>query len=429
MGRRVWLLGGCACAVLGLVAGGLWWSTVMLEFSSLGSAALGSVAPADFCALIWAQARYRTFCRPSLGMLWGGSALVNWRGVYADVYLGEMDAEEMRAALAALPRRVWTSDWRGERYPIVGLRMHHYSPRKLAALCNFLREGLSHVRAERVVVVTAGMMQEGSPFDWGDKLEKATNFSCTTATLRGILDDDRVAAWFATQHGTPGSRPPIEHPKLHLVPLGVVPRDADKVQSAMCREARGTLQTFSEHSTPPTSLRDRWVYLNFFTSRNETAVGRARTKAWKDISMAVFHDPSIAPAATSPDLRPHPDAAAIAAPPPPLLYNWNYARLRSDAYYAHLATARFTPSPAGTGYDCFRHWEALALGSIPILKHAFPQLDALFADLPVLFLPDFSAIRGDTLRRALHACSLDPPVHLLTMRHWNQLIEAAARTQ
>ena len=45
--------------------------------------------------------------------------------------------------------------------------------------------------------------------------------------------------------------------------------------------------------------------------------------------------------------------------------------------------------------DCHRTWEALLLGSIPIVKTS--TLDPLFEDLPVLIVNDWSELMQDFL--------------------------------
>ncbi len=66
-------------------------------------------------------------------------------------------------------------------------------------------------------------------------------------------------------------------------------------------------------------------------------------------------------------------------------------------FYAELARSAFCASPAGNGLDCHRHYEALYLGAIPIIE-ASPEMEAKFADLPVLFTTDYREITAAYLR-------------------------------
>ena len=54
-------------------------------------------------------------------------------------------------------------------------------------------------------------------------------------------------------------------------------------------------------------------------------------------------------------------------------------------YFATLARSTFVFSPAGAGLDCFRHWEAMALGAIPLVDDT-PTTRDLLAGLPAVLL-------------------------------------------
>jgi hypothetical protein len=66
-------------------------------------------------------------------------------------------------------------------------------------------------------------------------------------------------------------------------------------------------------------------------------------------------------------------------------------------YYSQIAAHRFVLSPEGNGVDCYRTWESLHLGAIPIVM-ASPAMSA-FADLPILFTEDYSELSEDYLER------------------------------
>ena len=62
-----------------------------------------------------------------------------------------------------------------------------------------------------------------------------------------------------------------------------------------------------------------------------------------------------------------------------------------------MAQSKFVLSPAGYGPDCYRTWEALLVGSIPIVKKS--QLDPLFEGLPVLIVDSWSDITEEFLHK------------------------------
>lgn len=63
--------------------------------------------------------------------------------------------------------------------------------------------------------------------------------------------------------------------------------------------------------------------------------------------------------------------------------------------WQNMIKYKYVISPHGNGYDCHRTWEALALGSIPIVKTS--ALDSLFDDLPVLIVEKWSDVTSDLL--------------------------------
>jgi hypothetical protein len=68
---------------------------------------------------------------------------------------------------------------------------------------------------------------------------------------------------------------------------------------------------------------------------------------------------------------------------------------RTDAralfhFYGQLARHRFVLSPEGNGIDCYRHWEALAMGAVPIVMRS--RAMAPFEGLPILFTDDYGEL-------------------------------------
>ena len=75
-------------------------------------------------------------------------------------------------------------------------------------------------------------------------------------------------------------------------------------------------------------------------------------------------------------------------------------RLRTWPYYATALHSRFVASPAGHGRDCYRTWEALALGAIPVLR-IVPNASAdrrKFEDVPVVWVRDWAELTPRFLR-------------------------------
>lgn len=66
------------------------------------------------------------------------------------------------------------------------------------------------------------------------------------------------------------------------------------------------------------------------------------------------------------------------------------SRVPRSASWQRQAEFKFTISPQGFGLDCHRTWEALMLGSVPIVRRG--PLSPLFADLPVVQVDDWTEV-------------------------------------
>lgn len=65
--------------------------------------------------------------------------------------------------------------------------------------------------------------------------------------------------------------------------------------------------------------------------------------------------------------------------------------LDPETYYASLPHYKFVISPEGNGIDCHRHYEALLVGTIPIVEDR-PEVREKYAGCPVLYTKDYSEI-------------------------------------
>jgi hypothetical protein len=53
-----------------------------------------------------------------------------------------------------------------------------------------------------------------------------------------------------------------------------------------------------------------------------------------------------------------------------------------------FANTKFVISPVGAGIDCFRTWEALVMGAVPIVTNS--TLWPLYVDMPVMVINDWN---------------------------------------
>lgn len=66
-------------------------------------------------------------------------------------------------------------------------------------------------------------------------------------------------------------------------------------------------------------------------------------------------------------------------------------------YLKDVVKAKFILCPRGNGLDCYRQWEAMLLGVIPIMKHS--TIDPVFEGLPVLLINDWNEVTEDFLQK------------------------------
>eukprot|EP01032_Pedospumella_encystans_P012554 gene12554-14518_t len=98
----------------------------------------------------------------------------------------------------------------------------------------------------------------------------------------------------------------------------------------------------------------------------------------------------------------------------------------------HLAAAQaqFVLCPSGLGFDTYRLWETLLVGSIPVVE-SNPGLDRTYSNLPVLVVRNYSDLTPELLQRA-YPCFLRHAHQYnykhLTQSYWLNLIDVAIVT-
>lgn len=73
--------------------------------------------------------------------------------------------------------------------------------------------------------------------------------------------------------------------------------------------------------------------------------------------------------------------------------------ITQSAYFESIARSRFVLCPSGLGWDSYRIWETLLLGSIPIVEFS-AGWHTVLDDLPVLFVTNFNEVTPELLARA-----------------------------
>lgn len=86
----------------------------------------------------------------------------------------------------------------------------------------------------------------------------------------------------------------------------------------------------------------------------------------------------------------------------------------------------FTLSPRGNGYDCVRTWEAIYLGSIPIIK--INNVMSHFKELPILFVGDWKDVNESFLEEKINEFSKkDFDLSKAKISYWDSVLEKFKR--
>lgn len=165
------------------------------------------------------------------------------------------------------------------------------------------------------------------------------------------LDDPNLIAWFGINvDGT-------HHPKLHLIPIGITSRCFEFGNVAIVDESIKMRKSIDK-----TIL----LYMNFSVQNDperKLVYNMFRNKRYckncaREIGRRCY-------------------------------------KLDMRGYWRDLGASKFVLSPRGYGLDCYRTWEAMMMGAIPIVISS--SIDSVFDDLPVLIIKDWKEINPQFL--------------------------------
>lgn len=163
-----------------------------------------------------------------------------------------------------------------------------------------------------------------------------------------FLDDDKIIAWFSV-HACKKN-----HPKFYPIPIGLF-------QKKEIYKKRATLSAlFARLRTQP---KKKLLYSNHGDLFNKKA-----DRKYLD---------------------------AFMADKPWCTKAKKVQGLPFVGYMEEMAQFKFTLSPRGYGIDCYRTWEALMVGSIPIVRNS--QLNCLYEGLPVLVIDKWEDLSEEFL--------------------------------
>lgn len=197
------------------------------------------------------------------------------------------------------------------------------------------------------------------------------------------VNDPKIKAWFGQANSNA-----ITFDKFTLMPLGAL-----ATNEVFNRRAENT-KIFRQLTNRP---KDKLLYMNIMVHEGEHVTLAGRRYVYN-----LFKD--------------QPYCKTVTLTP-----TW---RKPFDEYMNEMADCKFTISPEGDMHDCYRHWEALMVGSIPIV-HRSP-LDQIFEDLPVIIVDDYAEITEDFLNQKYEEMKTKTyNMNKLYMKYWSDLINKA----
>ena len=106
---------------------------------------------------------------------------------------------------------------------------------------------------------------------------------------------------------------------------------------------------------------------------------------------------------------------------PQHLMAYHQEKMKRTQTWEQTVKYSFVLSPYGNGMDCHRHWEALILGSILIIKSK--EFIKMFEDLPVLIVNNWRDINQEVLNNTIELFK-NKTFHYdkLTLEYWKNII-------
>jgi len=192
-------------------------------------------------------------------------------------------------------------------------------------------------------------------------------FPCQNPAIQkshdALLNHPALLRWFT-------KNPSILHPKLAPIPIG--PKWQYKSQQFFGEDKEPILKILRSHCLRPlenfqNTKKDKLLYFHFGQTTADPFYTQHKGIREHVLKICQKEFPLSAPA-------------------------------DFENYLVELRQHRFALSPPGRGIDTHRTWEALMVGTIPIVMRS--PLDILYDQLPVLIIDDWSVVTQETLEAA-----------------------------
>lgn len=232
---------------------------------------------------------------------------------------------------------------------------------------------------------------------------------------RALLDHPMIGHWFAQNCDLDEA-----HPRLSPIPIGLdnpVYTKFEKRIGLLADTLTGRAHFDPRFRTNDTGDQRRF---NAAAAQARAAIGRKPLAV-----LCTFHKNH----RIAPDISGLPDrVAAVAALGSQPFCHFVRRRIAQGECWRMHADFAFEASPQGNGMDCFRSWEALALGTVPIVRTS--PLDRLYRahDLPVAIVGDWAEVTPQRLSQWAEELvpRLESARHKLAADYWSGLIRARA---
>lgn len=205
--------------------------------------------------------------------------------------------------------------------------------------------------------------------------------------LRQFLKIENLVLWIGSQHTI------IEHEKILSLPLGIIPRASEVILKAM------------KESIKKNITKEKLISLSFEMKpmrRNAVAiVNRTFNYTLENIMNNITSRSKL----RKPKKR--------------------RTKIHSlDLLVEHNFGVKYVMSPPGVGEDCYRHWETLLMGSIPVTLSV--SIRRVFSQLPVLFVQSWKEITPELLEKEYRnfVCNAERwNYKTLTFGYWHGLVK------
>ena len=209
--------------------------------------------------------------------------------------------------------------------------------------------------------------------------------------FHAFMDDPRMLLWVTNQHQAFGA----VHPKVLSLPLGMKNNPGKIYNEGMRRHVSTT--------------KKKLLIINNSGWKHREGVNAIVGAKFRHLGVA-GNQYNVAP----------PKNSGIKA---------SSAAEKEKSYYEQIAEAKFVLCPSGMGYDTYRHWEVLLMGSIPVFESS-PGFDRTFHKLPVVIVDNYDDITPELLeaKYAEFAARADELFDFTRLRksYWMDMIFGAA---